>query len=125
MSSLSDYLENAVADLVLNGTAFTALSTVYVKLHLGAPGESGTANAATETTRKAATFGAAASGVSTSDADISWTSYPAAETVTHVSVWDAVSSGNCLLTGALTASKTMGVGDTLTIPTGSMTLTMA
>jgi hypothetical protein len=125
MSSMSDYLETAIADLVCNGSAFTALSTLYVKLHLGAPGEAGTSNAATETTRKSVTFGAASSGVSTSDSAQQWTSYPAAETVSHVSLWDNVSAGNCIFTGALAASKTMGIGDTLDIASGGITVTWA
>lgn len=125
MSAMSDYLENALLDLVFNGTAFTALSTVYVKLHTGAPGEAGTANAATETTRKAMTTGAASGGTTSNDAAITWTSYPAAETVSHISIWDNVSAGNCLLTGALTASKTMAIGDTLDIAIGELDVTFA
>lgn len=125
MSSMSDYLENAIADAVANGTTFTALSTLYVKLHTGSPGEAGTGNAATETTRKAVTFGAASGGVSTSDNSQQWTSYPAAETVSHVSLWDASTNGNCIFTGALTASRTMAIGDTLDIATGAITVTWA
>ncbi len=125
MTAMSDYLENALLDLVLNGSAFSAMSTVYVKLHTGAPGEAGTSNAATETTRKAVTFGAASSGVSTSDLAMQWATYPAAETVSHISVWDNISAGNCLFTGALTASRTMAIGDTLDIASGALTVTFA
>jgi hypothetical protein len=125
MSAMSDYLENALLDLVCNGTAFTALSTLYVKLHTGAPGEAGTANAATETTRDSITFGAASGGVATSDSAQQWTSYPAAETVSHISIWDAATSGNCLFTGALAASRTMAIGDTLDIASGAITITFA
>lgn len=121
--SLSDYAENAVVDALANNTALQ-VAQIYVKLHIGDPGENGTSNAAGETTRKAASFGASSGGVGTSDADISWTSYSTAETVSHVSFWDASTNGNCLGSGALTASKTLAVGDTLTIPSGSLTLTI-
>ena len=122
--SYSDYLENAINDAVCNNTALQ-IAQVYVKLHTGDPGENGTANAAGETTRKAASFGASASGTATSDADITWTSYSTAETVSHVSLWDASSGGNCLGAGALAASKTLAVGDTFVIPSGSLTFTSA
>jgi hypothetical protein len=96
-----------------------------VKLHVGDPGEDGTANAAGETTRQSASFGASSSGTATSDADITWTSYSTAETVTHISMWDSATAGNCLGSGALTASKTLAIGDTLTIPSGQLSFTSA
>lgn len=123
--SFSNYSEDKILDHVFGGTAFTAPSAWYVKLHTGDPGEAGTANAATETTRKSVTSWAASSGGSkASSAAVSWTSYPAAETITHVSIWDASTSGNCLGSGALTASKTLAIGDTLTINSGSITITL-
>lgn len=122
--SLSDYAENAVADAICNNTSL-AVAQVYVKLHTGDPGENGTSNVAGETTRKAASFGAASGGVCTSDADVNWTSVSTAETISHVSFWDASTNGNCLGSGALTASKTVAVGDTLSIPSGSLTLTIS
>lgn len=128
--SLSNYLEESWLKTLRgggNGTSFTAPTNVYVKLHIGDPGEDGTSNAAGETTRKAATFAAPANpgGTMDSNADISWTSVSTAETYSHVSVWDASTNGNCLITGALTASKTVAVGDTFTIPSGSLQLTLA
>ena len=120
--SYSNYLEDAINNAVCNNTALQ-VAQVYVKLHTGDPGEAGTTNAAGETTRKAASFGASSGGVCTSDADITWTSYSTAETVSHVSLWDASTAGNCLGAGALAASKTLAVGDTLTIASGSLTFT--
>lgn len=122
--SYSDYLENAINDAVCNNTAL-AVAQAYVKLHIGDPGEAGTANAAGETTRKAASFGASSGGTATSDADLTWTNVSTAETITHVSMWDAATVGNCLGSGALTASKTVAVGDTFVIPSGSFTFTSA
>lgn len=122
--SYSDYLENAINDAVCNNTALQ-IGQVYVKLHTGDPGEAGTANAAGETTRKAASFGASSSGVCTSDADLTWTNVSTTETIAYISLWDASSGGNCLGSGALTASKSVTAGDTLTIPSGSLTFTSA
>jgi hypothetical protein len=120
--SYSNYLEDAINNAVCNNTSL-AVAQPYVKLHTGDPGEAGTNNAAGETTRKTASFGASASGVCTSDADIDWTNVSTAETITHISLWDHVSAGNCLGAGALAASKTVAVGDNLKIASGSLTFT--
>ena len=122
--SISNYLETKLVDLVFNATAYAGQATVYVKLHTGDPGEACTSNAATETTRQAATFGAASGPTVTSDADITWTNVSTSETYSHVSVWDDVSAGNALWYGALTASKTVNAGDTFTIATGVLTATL-
>lgn len=58
--SISNFGENAILDAIFNNTALQEASR-FVKLHIGDPGEAGTANAAAETTRKSVT-GAAASG---------------------------------------------------------------
>jgi hypothetical protein len=122
--SYSDYLEDKINDAVCNNTALQ-VAQPYVKLHTGDPGENGTANAAGETTRKAASFANSSGGTATSDADLTWTSVSTAETITHISLWDASTAGNCLGSGALTASKTVAVGDTFVIPSGSLTFTSA
>lgn len=124
--SMSNYLEDAVANALRgggNGTSFTAPASVYVKLHIGDPGEAGTANAAGNTTRQAVTFGASSGGVITSNADVTWTNVSTSETYSHVSLWDASSAGNCLGSGALAASKAVNAGDTFTISSGSLTYT--
>ena len=71
-TGLSAYLCNSFLDALGNNTSY-AVTQVYIKLHVGDPGAAGTSNAATETTRKAVSFGAASTGAIASDADISWT----------------------------------------------------
>ncbi len=121
--SLSNYAENAVANAICNNTSF-AVAQVYVKLHTGDPGEDGTPNAAGETDRTAASFGAASGGVCTSDAAVSWSSVSTTETYTYVSFWDASSGGNCLGSGALTSSVAVTAGDDFTIASAALTLTL-
>jgi hypothetical protein len=124
--SMSNYLEDAIANALRgggNGTSFTAPAAVYVKLHTGDPGEDGTGNAAGETTRKAITFGAASGGVITSSALVEWTNVSTTETLSHVSLWDHLTAGNCLGSGALTASKSETAGDTFQLPSGQVTYT--
>ena len=122
--SLSDYAENEIADWLGGNGAPGANASPYVKLHTGDPGEDGTANAATETTRKAFSGGASAGGVVTSDAALTWTSVAGTETYSHISMWDASTAGNCLGSGALGASKAVTAGDTFTIASGDATITI-
>lgn len=125
--SFSNYLENKLLDHTFLGTAFTQPAEVWVKLHTGDPGEDGTANAASETTRKEVTsFNASSGGSITSAAAVSWTNYPATETISYVSLWDASTSGNCLGSGSVSPTVDMvGPGsNTLTIPSGSITVSL-
>lgn len=115
---MSDYLENAIGNALRgggNGTSFTAPAAVYAKLHTGDPGEAGTSNAATETTRKAVEFGAASGGVISLSNSPSWTNVAATETYSHISLWDNISAGNCLGAGALTSSVSVTAGDTFNL----------
>lgn len=121
--SISNYAESAILDALFNNTALQK-SARYVKLHTGDPGEAGTNNAATETTRKSVSDAAAASGTFTSVNDLIWTSVAGTETYSHISIWDHLTAGNCLWTGALTASKAVNAGDTFTIATGSLTVSV-
>lgn len=120
--SIGNYLETVLLDLVFNGTAYAGQATVYVKLHIGDPGEAGTTNAAAHTTRAAATFGAAAAGAISNDAAVTWTSMAAGETMSHISLWDAagVAAGNCLWVGPLTTPQVVNVGNNFTIPIGDL-----
>jgi hypothetical protein len=125
--SFSNYTEDKVLDHLLLGAAFTQPSAVWAKLHVGDPGEAGTTNAASETTRKQVTsFAASSGGSKASSAAVSWTNYPATETISHVSLWDAGTAGNCLGAGAVSPSVAMvGPGsNTLTIASGGITVTL-
>ena len=125
MTAMSDYLENALLDHVLRNTAYTSPTTVYVKLHTGAPGEAGTANAAGETTRVAATFGAASGGTISNSAAIQWSSVSTTETYSHISIWDHLTAGNCLLVGALSSSKAVTSGEDAEFAIGDLDVTFA
>ena len=116
---LSSYCANKFLDAAGNNTSF-AVTTVYIKLHIGAPGSAGTSNPATETTRKTVSFAAAASGSIASDADIQWTNVSGSEDYTHWTAWDDPTAGNFLFSGAVTAAA-VTAGDTFTIPSGSLT----
>ena len=112
-TGISAYLANAWLDALGNATSFS-VATPYIKLHVGDPGASGTANPAVETTRKAASFGAASAGAIASDAAVTWTNIAGSEDATHFTVWDNVSAGNFLFSGTITGNP-YTAGDTYTI----------
>lgn len=109
----------------IRGTATTAPTATYVKLHTGDPGAAGTANASANTTRSQATFAAASAGaIALTGTAPSWPSWASgSETETHISVWDASTGGNFLFSVALTASKSITNGDTLNLATLGVSLT--
>lgn len=113
-------LANQFLDALGNATNVTAPTAFWVKLHTGDPGSAGTSNAATETTRKQASFSAASGGAITTDADLTWTNVAATETVSHWSAWTASTAGTFLFSDDLAASKALTAGDTFTIAAGDL-----
>ena len=119
---LSAYLCNSWLDALANNTSY-AVAQVYIKLHTGDPGAAGTANAATETTRKAASFGVAVAGAINSDADISWTNITGSQDASHFTAWDSLTVGNFLFSGNITANP-YTAGDTYTISSGNLSASL-
>jgi len=117
--AMTSYLKNELLDAVVNAGSF-AVTTVYVSLHTADPGGTG-ANEVTggSYSRKSASFGAATGGAASNDAQIDFTAMPSC-TVTHVALWDAATSGNVLWEGALTASKVVNSGDTVSFASGAL-----
>lgn len=107
-----------------NGASFTAPGNVYVQLHDGDPGAAGTSNVSSVTTRPEAVFAAPSNGSMGLDNTPTWSNWAGdnGEEVTHVSLWDASSSGNFLLSAALSASKVINTGDTLTLTAFTVSL---
>lgn len=114
---------------VLRGTSaatFTAVTTLFVQLHTGDPGASGTANVSSVTTRPALNFGAAAAGSQAAIATLpSWATWAGTngEVVTHISVWGASSGGTFYYSVTLTLPKTVNTGDTLNLTSLTVALT--
>ena len=120
--SISNYAELKILDHLTGRLAWTAPTTVYIKLHTADAGEDGTTSAAANTTRVAAAWSAAATGSIATSATISWINVSTTETYTHWSAWDNISAGNCLWTGALAASAAVTAGDTFEITALTLSL---
>jgi len=118
-------LASAHAHGLLNlfrGTNYTAPAGVFVKLHTGDPGASGTANASAVTTRNEATWAAPAGGAMALSS-LTGYSMTATETISHISLWDAATAGSFLQSAALTTPKSVNDGDTLTLTTLTLSYT--
>lgn len=121
-TGLSAFLCNKFLDALGNNTSF-AVTTVFIKLHVGDPGANGTANPATETTRKSASFGAASAGAIASDADITYTNIAGSQDATHFTAFDSLTVGNFLFSGLITGNP-YTAGDTYTISSGNLSASL-
>lgn len=142
MAALSDYLENKILDHVLRGTAYTAPGTTYVGLLTAAPGDAGggtevsggsyarvgvTSSSAgwNNTQNSGAGASSGTDGTIENAAAINYATPTAGwGTVTHFGVYDAASAGNLLFYAALSASKTINSGDTVSFAAGALTFTI-
>jgi hypothetical protein len=78
--------------------------------------------------RQAVTFDAASTpgGTTSNTGAVSFTAAGGSwGTITHIGIHDALSSGNLLWHGSMTASKTIADGDTLEFAIGNIDLTIA
>lgn len=112
-------IASASADAILNlyrATNITAPAGVHIKLHTGDPGSAGTANASAVTTRNQATWSAPSSNAIALSALATW-AMTTTETISHLSFWDASTSGNFLRSAALSAGVAVVNGSTLQVTT--------
>ena len=121
---LSATIANDFLEWLFNASATSASPTnIWIQLHTGDPGASGTANVAGNATRKdlTAAMGTAASGAITNTSAITWTAgeVDTSEDYTHWSLWDASTAGTFLCSGTVTANA-VTAGDEFTIPAGDL-----
>lgn len=125
MAALSDYAENEILDHLLGTGAYTMPSQVYMALYTAAPNDAGggTEVAGNNYSRQAIDFGAASSGSAANSAAVTFTcSGGNWGTVTHFGLFDASTSGNLLVHGALTASREILDGDEQVFAIGDVTV---
>lgn len=124
--SFSNYLETEILDHVFGGNAYTAPSTLYLALYTAAPGETGggTECSGTDYARTAVTFTVSGNEATNSAAVEFATAGNNWGTITHVGVFDALTAGNLMAYGTLTASKTVETGDVFRVPAGDLDITL-
>jgi hypothetical protein len=119
-------IANALVDSIRGGGSNkTAPAATYYKLHVGDPGAAGTANpSAGDATRRAFTQGTVTGGATAMNGTAPvFTNTGTTEVLTHGSVWDASSGGNCeytgLLQGTVVGGGSVAIGTAGVITTGS------
>jgi hypothetical protein len=128
--AFSDYLEDQITGWI-NGTTFaTAPTATFVQLYSQDPTDEGSATGALYTRISVAsggwTRGTGGAGTLSNTGVITITSSAASgATATHVAVFNAITGGNLLFYGALSASKSIGVGDEVKFNALQLTLTVA
>lgn len=107
------------------GLDATILATDWVALHTADPGTTGGGEVAGGGYARQTCVGklsAASSGTRTNSGPITFADLPAS-TVTHFGIWDSSGGGNFVWGGSLSASKTVGAGDTVNFGVGQITAT--
>lgn len=147
-NNASDYLEDKILKHIFanNGeSAFTppAANTggndndgIFVSLHTGSPADANDGSNeitlgsyARSNASDTLTFSVTQTSGTTTAANDQAIVFPQATAnydaaVTHIGVYDRLTSGNLLFHGALTVSKTVTTGDTFQINAGALTITL-
>ena len=130
MAAMTNYLENKLTDWYWRGQAFTPPATHYFALFTAAPSDAGggtevyggsyarvgvsssLANFAGTQSAASVTASSGTSGTTSNNNAITFPT-PTANwgSITHVAVFDALTGGNMLWQGALSAAKTVNNGD--------------
>lgn len=145
MSAMSDYLENKLIDHIFRNRSFSVPTTIYVALFTAAPSDSGggtevsggsyarvqvgPSDTAWEATQ-GGTPAAASNGTGGATQNGSAITFPTPSgnwgSVTHFGIFDASTSGNLLMHGALTQAKTVNNGDPApSFAAGALDVTLA
>jgi len=124
--SFTNFLETEILDHVFAGAAYTAPGTKYIGLFTAAPGETGGGTEVSGSAYARQTMAFTTSGDTTSNNAA--VEFPTATgswgTITHVGIFDAVSSGNLMVYATLTASKAITTGDVFRVPAGDLDITL-
>jgi len=128
MGSFSNFLENELLDHLFAGGTY-ATPSKYIALSTADPTEDGSGLAEPEGGSYArvqvTAWDAAASGATANTNEIS---FPQATgswgTITHFAIMDALTAGNMLAHGALSAQKVVGDGDTVKFAAGDLDVTL-
>lgn len=126
--SLTNSFETSVLTwLLTTGTPSPVRPTAwYLGLFTAAPGEAGggTELSGNAYARQAITFTVSGDTASNNAALEFPTATASWGTITHVAVFDAVTTGNMIAYATLTASKLIETGDVLRIPTNELDVTL-
>lgn len=128
-SGIADYAENKILDHSVGKTSWT-MPTVYIALYTATPSDTGggtevTGGSYVRYTTSGATWNSAASGSISNSVDIVFATASANwGTITGVALLDAVSAGNFIWWGDLSATKVVNSGDVFKFLAGQLVATL-
>jgi hypothetical protein len=127
--TMTNYTEDLVLDWLLTANAATRPTAWWVGLYTAAPSDTGggTEVSTGSYARQSSTFTVSGTSptLATNSAQIDFpTATGSWGTITHMGIFDAVSAGNLLWWGALTASKTIAIDDVFRFIAGAIDLTL-
>ena len=124
MTAFTNYAESAVIKWLMTNAAVTRPTSWFVALHTADPTETGAVGELSGNgyARQSAVFSEDTNGLVDNDGIITFGPCTTVNwgNVTHISVWDAVSAGNCLAKGPLSSAVTININDSLTIAAGAL-----
>ena len=133
MANLSSYAERKILDHLFKNTSYTS-PNAYIALFTSDPTDSasgtevsgnGYARVQIDTVMSTATTGSDNSSITNgSNITFAAASGGAFGTITHIGIFDALTTGNLIAHGELAASKVISDGDTFQIQTGNLTITI-
>jgi hypothetical protein len=127
MSLTNSFETSTLTYLFTTGTPSPVRPTAwYLGLFTAAPGEAGggTEISGSAYARQAITFTVSGDTASNNAALEFPTATGSWGTVTHVAVFDALTTGNMIAYATLTASKVIDTGDVLRVPSGDLDITL-
>lgn len=137
MSAATNYLENQLANQILRATAFTPPAKTYIALHTANPTETGAVaevptgtwpsyarQDASKGGTQSSAWSAPSDGVCNNTLQLLYAAYDGAAplTVTHFSIWDAVTGGNALVYAPLSSARTINPGDVFVVDVAKLTV---
>lgn len=129
--SFTDFLELELLDHLFNNGAYTAPANLFVSLSTTTPTDAGgnftehVGDAYARVSTAAADWITAAAGLIDNSNVITFpTATGSWGTMTHFGIFDALTGGNLLATGALDTSKLIGNGDTAEFAVGDHNTTL-
>ena len=124
-TAMTNTLESALINLILNGTSYTAGQVTYVGI-LSAAGSDSTQTEMSGSSRQAIAFGASTSGSAvTNTGAITFTNSGWGSTSVYgVGFYTAASAGTCLLYGNFDSVVTVAAGQSLQFNIGGITISM-
>jgi hypothetical protein len=126
VTAKADFLENAVINAALRNTVGPfPIAAAFMALYTAAPGETGggtEVGAGVGYARQSVAFGAPSNGATDNTAIETFGPNTTTNwgTITHAALLDASSGGNFLYYGALAASRTVNIGDSLEFAVGAI-----